>query len=491
MNRLLLYVLFASAASVSADLVFGPEIRIDMHIDGTVGGPEVVRRSDGRFCIVWVGRNSDPEPYRIWSSYSDDFGETWSYQTTVSDFDAVDPSFPKIVADLLGIFYVIWHDWRGPEPYAPYFSRSLDGGETWLWPNVKITDDGQVGLSPGIATNADGSRLVAAFDRLNENRIYSSHSTDGGLTWSADIPVGDYTGAGQYYVVIEHTGGNSFVAVWKDGRDTESYIYCSVSENGGETWLSPNIPVSCGGHGMRAGSLDLHWDGSVLHAFWIEQYGTDMAQINEVYYSRSSDGGYAWLAEPTRVDTAGTNVLRLPGGLWARDPENIFAAWCSIKNQSLPLYAVCSVSSDSGKTWSIPVRANPVSGEAYFCDIYGDETTEEILVVWNNQLNQFIKGARGFESTGIEKEPSLLRLAIRGNPFSSSLSITYNLPEPVQVELSVYDLTGRLVENLENSLVPAGEHTSVWAPHPELPNGCYLIVLDVFGQRAVRKCVKL
>jgi hypothetical protein len=487
----LVYILLTTLSVASADLVFGPEVRIDMHPDGTTGEFDVVRSSDGRFCVVWVGENTNPDPFKVWSSYSDDFGGTWSNQISISDSDALGTQLPEIVADSLGNLYVVWYDWRGPEPYAPYFSRSLDGGETWLWPNVKITDDGEVGLSPGIASNSDGSRLVAVFNRLNEIRIYSSYSVDGGLSWSVDVPVGDYTSEGQYFVVVEHTELDSFVAVWVDGRDTESDIYCSVSEDGGETWLTPNIPVPFGGHGLLGHSLDLHWDGSILHAFWIEQYTTDMAEINEVFYSRSSDGGYTWLSEPVRVDTAGTNVQRRRGGLWARNPENIFAVWCTGKNTSFPIYAVCSVSSDSGKTWSIPVTANPVSGEAYTCDVYGDEAMGEILLVWNNQLNQFIKCAHGYENTGIEEEPSPFHLSVRGNPFSSSLSIMYSLPEPSQVNLSIYDLTGRLVKNLNSGLAPAGEHTSVWAPASEFPNGCYLIVLDACGERAVRRCVRL
>jgi len=71
------------------------------------------------------------------------------------------------------------------------------------------------------------------------------------------------------------------------------------------------------------------------------------------------------------------------------------------------------------------------------------------------------------------------------------LSISFNYPEPSQVNLSVYDLYGRLVENLDSGSIQAGENTSVWNPDPSLPNGCYLIVLDVSGERAVRRCVKL
>jgi len=87
--------------------------------------------------------------------------------------------------------------------------------------------------------------------------------------------------------------------------------------------------------------------------------------------------------------------------------------------------------------------------------------------------------------------PGTVQLEVSPNPFSSSLGISFNLPETAQVELSVYDFTGRLVENLESGSISAGENISVWNPDPSLPNSCYLIVLDTFGERAARRCVKL
>jgi hypothetical protein len=95
--------------------------------------------------------------------------------------------------------------------------------------------------------------------------------------------------------------------------------------------------------------------------------------------------------------------------------------------------------------------------------------------------------------TGIE-EPgpsSAITLSVSPNPFTLNLSISYSLPEPTQVELSVYDLSGRLVDELPSGTVSAGYHISVWNPDPALPDGCYLIVLDACGERVAQRCVKL
>lgn len=94
-----------------------------------------------------------------------------------------------------------------------------------------------------------------------------------------------------------------------------------------------------------------------------------------------------------------------------------------------------------------------------------------------------IEGGVGF--------PGTVQLGVLPNPFASSLSISFNLPEPAQIELSIYDPSGRLVEDLVSGSLLAGEHNAIWNPDPILPSGCYLIVLDACGQRAVRRCVKL
>lgn len=97
--------------------------------------------------------------------------------------------------------------------------------------------------------------------------------------------------------------------------------------------------------------------------------------------------------------------------------------------------------------------------------------------------------------TGIEEEsggssPAIIEL-IGPNPFSSNLSITYSMPQQAGVELSIFDLSGRLVEELISDQLPAGSHTVIWIPSQNIPNGCYLVSLDANGQHEVGRCLKL
>ncbi|MCK5785892.1 MAG: T9SS type A sorting domain-containing protein [Candidatus Sabulitectum sp.] len=95
--------------------------------------------------------------------------------------------------------------------------------------------------------------------------------------------------------------------------------------------------------------------------------------------------------------------------------------------------------------------------------------------------------------TGIEVEalsPSP-EMAVSPNPFSSSLSINFEIPESDLVELSIYDLSGRLVENLISGSVSSGEHLSAWNPGGSVPAGCYIAKLITSGESRYVRCVYL
>jgi hypothetical protein len=48
------------------------------------------------------------------------------------------------------------------------------------------------------------------------------------------------------------------------------------------------------------------------------------------------------------------------------------------------------------------------------------------------------------------------------NPFNPSTEISYSLPVPSQVELSIYNVLGQRVNTLVNGEMPAGDHTVTW-----------------------------
>jgi len=70
----------------------------------------------------------------------------------------------------------------------------------------------------------------------------------------------------------------------------------------------------------------------------------------------------------------------------------------------------------------------------------------------------------GGQISGVENPlaPQDFLRANMPNPFSSSTTIVFSLSKGAQVELSVYDLSGRIVRRLLSANVPAGVHQATW-----------------------------
>lgn len=74
------------------------------------------------------------------------------------------------------------------------------------------------------------------------------------------------------------------------------------------------------------------------------------------------------------------------------------------------------------------------------------------------------------------------------NPFNPATTFTFTLPEAAQVELAVFDRTGRRVATVAQGAFPAGTHRLTWQPQG-LASGVYLVRLQAGGQVQNRKVV--
>jgi hypothetical protein len=62
------------------------------------------------------------------------------------------------------------------------------------------------------------------------------------------------------------------------------------------------------------------------------------------------------------------------------------------------------------------------------------------------------------------------------NPFNPSTAIGFEIPNTSSITLTIYDLTGREVENLVDGIVPPGAYTVYWDAS-EFPSGVYFYTL--------------
>jgi hypothetical protein len=122
-------------------------------------------------------------------------------------------SFPTIAVDrsngpFRGAIYIAWADETGVNASGPdiLFSRSTDGGQTWCSPPIRVSDDtagpyptGQYQWFPWMTVNSQGVIDIVFYDfydrrnatQPDQFQVYRARSQDGGLTFSANVPVTD------------------------------------------------------------------------------------------------------------------------------------------------------------------------------------------------------------------------------------------------------------------------------------------------------------
>jgi hypothetical protein len=207
------------------------------------------------------------------------FGGTWSPAVSVSG----------------QVIHVVWTDGRGNHP-GIYYKRSPDGGTTWGADTPLTNNDVAFSDSPSLSVS--GLDVHVAF-RDNRNstgtgyEIFHKHSTDGGITWDADIQLSN-SHVTVYNPSVSVSGSGVHV-VWTDNHEGNFEIYYDRSQDRGQSWetvtrLTNNTAVSF--YPFVAASK------SGVHVIWQETRDGN----NEIYYKRNPTGNLLGLKELATSD---------------------------------------------------------------------------------------------------------------------------------------------------------------------------------------------
>jgi probable HAF family extracellular repeat protein len=94
-----------------------------------------------------------------------------------------------------------------------------------------------------------------------------------------------------------------------------------------------------------------------------------------------------------------------------------------------------------------------------------------------------------------EGAPNLLGLHVAPIPFSLGTRISYMLPVPGPIRVTVHDVAGRNVATLLDGIQPSGRHSLLWNPNDHggaaAGNGVYFLRVASDGRSEVRKLVHM
>ena len=215
--------------------------------------PCLTAASTGLLGIAWTDWREGPL-YQVYFSASTDGGTSWSENVRVSDRMGSRPVAGQatVILDYNDPqrIYCAFNDWRQPGAFRypdVYFSMSSDGGKSWS-ENIRvndITDYFQQVAHRTIGVDGNGTIYIEwmsnDFSGPTEARVSSSE--DGGLTFTRGVRVNDVAqGIGTYpsLYVLPH---GMMASTWMDYRNGEWDVYFACSEDGGNSWLEPDVRV--------------------------------------------------------------------------------------------------------------------------------------------------------------------------------------------------------------------------------------------------------
>jgi len=307
----------------------------------------------------------------------------------------------------------------------PFFTRSLDLGQTWLGPDVRLNVNFKENFFTSEVSDlhlaTQGSTVYAIFVNGREVDVdkqgWLTESQDGGVTWDDTSSAGELVLVNQamdgqqdisdtileeFHNLMPLPGGVAHV-VWSDNRPslTQSRnVLIRTTTDSGATWqneIQINEVDLSGGNptpsSERSGQVSACADtlGNVYAVWQDTRSATDpddtMRAPGRIVFSRSVDSGATWSAEDRLDATDGTpgTESALPQ-LTCRDDGIVLVAWEDERTGDKDV--LYNKSSDFGATWDLEevrVESGPAATNAGTPRISTSDTTpERIYVAWED-----------------------------------------------------------------------------------------------------------
>jgi len=239
------------------------------------------------------------------------------------------------------------------------------------------------------------------------------------------------------------------------------------------------------------------WPEHYINGYWPAGVAVHLADINadqrlDVIYSYHDrpDGRLAWYAGPVdpKNDVWDEYVI---------DPDIDYYHGISTADMDLDgdldiVTAEMHVSTDpddvcvyrnlgDGLAWSQQVVDTTGSHNTVVVDIGLDGDFDIVGANWDGSvpLNLWVNNMAESLATAVVGPPPFVRWSGNyPNPFASSTTITFDLPEAGPASVTIYDVTGRLVTTITDRVFAAGPARVVWNGRDprgrRLPSGVYL-----------------
>ena len=430
----------------------------------------------------------------------------WQPEVRLTSNDAVSFTAPNnakwLAVDLVGNLHVVWLDER--DKNFEIYHKMRAGG---LWqPDERITSDPAYSARPNLAVDASGWLHLAWNDERDGNKeIYHNNwlgawDTDQRVTVTAGESFGSALAAEEdtvHLVYMEEISGAlqilyrafknsawtepetltnvatgnrmvpaidigpdaSLHVAWWDTREDTLIGKIYYRKRSGGVWLDEELVTDPANKAMRPSiAVD---DSGFVHVVWIDARGS----FEQIRYRRRGAAG--WENEIALTNEEATHYhpsIDAAGG------EAVLAYW---KSTDAGLNSEIYFRRRIAGAWTAALRISNAAGRSELpCLIAGPNRNLHLAWVDSRDGNQeiyyreYFDPANGTGGGGDDAPPPAPRVALaftsRPNPFGSSTRFDLSVPEACVASISIYDVTGRRVNDLLRRFVPRGVLTVAW-----------------------------
>lgn len=434
--------------------------------------------------------------YNIWMQRVDSAGNPcWGVNgKAMCDNDSLQMSY-RLCSDSAGGAIIIWSNAdtfaTGLADWDAYAQR-VDSTGSLLWgaSGIVVANGSNDQQASGIVEDGQGGGII--FWRYDypglDYRFYAERlDANGNSLWPLPSPICTTSGE-KYFWDVTTDGRGGGIAVWKDKRSGNWDIYAQrVDSSGNARWQLNGVPVCTVAYSQEEPVIVSDGNGGGI-IIW-QDYRTGPITRTDIYAQRIDGGGNPlWTQNGLGLciydstqgypgaasdGHGGAIVTWFDGRTGYTDIRNIFGQW---------------VDSSGSCRWGSDGLAVCTAAGLQWNDIYNRQNQMipdgqgGAIAVWHDyrnggQADIYAHRMRGH--TGVMGEPtpaSEIKPALRAwpNPFRSYAFVSGNKPGGT---LRVYDVTGRLVEKSDGSIIGK-----------RLPAGIYFITAE---ENETIKAIKL
>ena len=393
-----------------------------------------------------------------------------AFPVIVSDERTLAPG-PVSASNPLGAI-IAWEDWRST---ITIHAQRIDasGAAKWTASGMSLSASSAPQFDPAcVADGSGGAFVVWSQQGLGTYDVAGQHvASDGSLQWGANGTIVSSAPGAQVHPVVCRDGADGAFVTWEDHRGADTDVYGQhVSYFGVLQWLSAGQPICTAAGDQWQPMIAPDGTGAALVAWTDQRAGSD------IYAQRVlADGSAVWGASGLAVGAA-ANVQQFPS-IVGDGRGGAIVAWEDYRSGTIADIFAQRVSPAGAPVWT--VNGQPVStasGNQYGATVVADGDTVGI-VVWTDQRagGSDIYCQRVPLVITLDAAPSApvtVRLAAAPNPAFGAVSFAFTLAREGDVDLAVYDASGRRVRTLARGRRAAGAHSVAWDARDDAGRAC-------------------